>query len=948
MYSYNNKPYLDNFRHNIANTEIAENKVSVSGSAMGNSEKAEVVDIPKVTPDYNVSLPMGYTKLGVEKLYNGQEIHCYKLNNGQKVYIAPKESAMTVLNTYVNTGSMNEKDDERGISHFCEHMAFNGTKGTNGYLKLGIGDVFRKVGNMGGATNASTNFAETNYTISIPQFNKDDFETIVKMQSSMMNNLEMSDEMTEKEHGPVTSEINMYSDMPDSIAVNAAIKNLYNIQTTSDDVVAGTVDNILNVDSKKVMEYYKNNYYPSNMATVVTGDVNPDEAIEIIAKNFKGENPQNPDRRIENFNPTQKAVRKDILSPKAISTSGAICFDGPANNDAKGNLEIEALNYFLFNRKNSKSNKALRPYHVEVSAMKDKMRTQPADGTLLTLSFNTTEDNSEITLKSVFNTLSNFKAPTKEEMETIKTGLKMKYEQKIEDTDGLNYMIGQNALNGGIDICTDAIDIIDKMTPEDLVNAVHKYYDTSKASIAIVHPEKTDINKLNENHAKAQSISFTGSVQQQSKVKKPIKTEELEQFKLANNCSVVIKDSNNDIAAFSAYVSSVQPANTKPGVMEVLEEMLVKGSDSIVDFVDKNNIEAYSGASNSNMYYEAEFPAKNLSASLAIMKKSLLNPDFTEADFEKAKKDIKTDLSTKQPSAYENLKKELFKDSPKGYSKQDILNNIDNIKLEDIRGLHKYLLDNGAFTISVSAPVKKYPQIKTVLQNELNTLPNFKENTPRVFNDFVPVENSKVITDVANTAQADVVQAYKFKANQTPKNIVVSKLMNGILSSGDETGLFNNLREKEKLAYSVYSDVSFSNTSSGVLTCRILTTTDSDDLKSYDNVQKSINGFTRQINKVVNGEFSDKELEAAKVNFKRNLLTSTDTQIDTVTTLSDGMRSVNGMDETNKMYELIDTITKEDIQKMAKEIFENKPLYSVKASQATLDANRTFFEELTK
>ena len=127
-----------------------------------------------------------------------------------------------------------------------------------------------------------------------------------------------------------------------------------------------------------------------------------------------------------------------------------------------------------------------------------------------------------------------------------------------------------------------------------------------------------------------------------------------------------------------------------------------------------------------------------------------------------------------------------------------------------------------------------------------------------------------------------------------------------------------------------------------------MTTTDSDDLKSYDNVQKSINGFTRQINKVVNGEFSDKELEAAKVNFKRNLLTSTDTQIDTVTTLSDGMRSVNGMDETNKMYELIDTITKEDIQKMAKEIFENKPLYSVKASQATLDANRTFFEELTK
>ena len=54
-------------------------------------------------------------------------------------------------------------------------MAFNGTKGTEGYMKLNIGDVFRKVGDMGGNTNASTNFAETNYTISIPQFNKEDF-----------------------------------------------------------------------------------------------------------------------------------------------------------------------------------------------------------------------------------------------------------------------------------------------------------------------------------------------------------------------------------------------------------------------------------------------------------------------------------------------------------------------------------------------------------------------------------------------------------------------------------------------------------------------------------------------------------------------------------------------------------------------------------------------------
>ena len=205
--------------------------------------------------DYNVKVHQTYTKLGVEKFVNGQEVHCYKLANGQRVMIAPMKSPKTFVNTYVNTGSMNEKDDERGISHYNEHMAFNGTFGTDGYMKLGVGDVFRKVAEMGGYTNASTGFAETNYTIGVPQFEKEDLETAIAMQAAMMNNLEMSDSMVEKEHGPVCQEINMYSDIMPVKASNIAIKNLYNIQSTSEELVAGRVDNIQNIDRKKVMDY---------------------------------------------------------------------------------------------------------------------------------------------------------------------------------------------------------------------------------------------------------------------------------------------------------------------------------------------------------------------------------------------------------------------------------------------------------------------------------------------------------------------------------------------------------------------------------------------------------------------------------------------------------------------------------------------------------------------
>lgn len=951
MYNYNNS-YLHGFRGNIETSQV--NNVTNNKTESNDQENKTVTqqqELQQVTPDFNVKVPVGYTKTGIEKLSNGQEIHCYKLNNGQKVMIAPKESAMTTLNTYVNTGSMNEKDDERGISHFCEHMAFNGTKGSDGYEKLGIGDVFRKVGDMGGRTNASTNFAETNYTISIPQFNKNDFETIVKMQSSMMNNLEMSDNMVDKEHGPVTSEINMYSDMPDNIAANVAIKNLYNIQTTSDDVVAGTVDNIMNVDSKKVMDYYKNNYYPANMTTVVTGDVNPDEAIEIIAKNFRGENPSKTDRRMEALKPIDKTIRKDIISNKAVATTGVICFNGPENNNTKDNIAIELVNEYLFNRLNSKINQSLDEYNADVYAGKEKISTVPSDGKLLRIGYDTTESNSEVALKAIFSKLTNFKAPNNEEMDTLKTGLKMKYETTFEDTDNLNYMLGQTSFTEGIKGCTDAINVIDSLTPQDLENAVHKYYDVNKASIAIIHPDKADINSIKENHQKAQAINFTGSQQvsnnSDTKInKKPLKTETIEKYTLKNNCEVALTNSKNDIGNIQMQIITDAPAKLKPGVAEVLSSMMRKNHGGLLDIADKNNISVGTGATGKGLYFEAEFPAKNLSKTLNLLDQGVINIDLNENNFEKAKRDVKNNFETAQPSAFDNIRSTLFPDSSRGYSNTDILNNVDNVTLEDVKGLFQYIKDNGSFSIAASLPTDKYPQSKTVFDNTLENMPTFKPNTPRIFNDFKPLDKSVVVTEAANTAQADVVQAYKFEHNHTPKELVSYEIMNSILSGGDETGLFNNLREKEKLAYSVHSSLNIAPLTSSTLACRILTTTDSPDMKSYDNVKKSITGFQNQINKMMNGEFTDKELETAKLNFKRYLLESTDNQDEKVQTMADGLISTNGIDDVNKQYELVDTITKEDIQNAAQKVFNNKPVYSIRASQDTLNANKDFLTSL--
>ena len=188
-------------------------------------------------------------------------------------------------------------------------------------------------------------------------------------------------------------------------------------------------------------------------------------------------------------------------------------------------------------------------------------------------------------------------------------------------------------------------------------------------------------------------------------------------------------------------------------------------------------------------------------------------------------------------------------------------------------------------------------------------------------------------------------QVYKFKTDNTLRESVLGELTNSILTSSS-IGLFDNLREKDHLAYSVYSTIEKTG-NSGEISCNILTTTDNKDIGeiSYDNVKKSIDGFNRQIAKLKAGEFSDKDLENAKLAMKANLL-NTEGSSKKLDTINLGLNSKYGITYANKLYNEIDTITKQEIVDFAEKIFRNPPVYSIAASKDTLGNNKDYFKTL--
>lgn len=897
--------------------------------AQTDNTRPQIMELSNVTPDFGVTVPQKYTKLGVKKLNNGLEVHMYKLANGHKVSIIPMEGSPAVVKNYVNVGSMNETANIKGISHFLEHMAFNGTNGENGHIKLEAGDSFKKIDELGGWANASTNYAITDYVNSTPLLNKKDLEQQIKIIAAMSEDLKLSTDMIEKEKHPVSSEINMILDDPQTIALDQTVRTLFKIKNPADEMVGGSVKTIKNLTRKDLIDYYNKYYTPDNMNLVITGDVNPDEAINITAKSFNSRKISQGAKFEEKLSPIQKTERKDFVSDKAKSTEVILGFAGPKNNDIREKVIYDIAQTYL-NSYSSGLTQNLKQYNAYPYIDSEKISTNPNAARIVYLAASVSDDNSEKVLKSIFDTISRVKTPDTKVLDEIKQRILKTKEETFEYSSEVNDIIGKAMLNNSLEYITDYEQILNSITPAEVYRGVKQYFDLNKAAITVVHPKKEE------------TISFRGK-------RDPVNESRISEYRLPNGFDTGLYETKSSNINYNISLYIDKPYNKKAGVINVLDYIYTMGNSSLTEdemdiFQEKNNITLASYVSPARLKISTESSFNNRNLIFDNAKKLLYEPRFTEENLKKAKERIKDHMSRHQDSAYSLYTNYDTRNNPYDFSDEEILANLDNITLDDVKECHKYLLNNSRGIITANIPAE-HPEVKNeilnssaklkkVLPNKIKPLEIYKENT-----------RPKVLQVVKNNSQADIMQVYKFKTDNTLRESVLGELTNSILTSSS-IGLFDNLREKDHLAYSVYSTIEKTG-NSGEISCNILTTTDNKDIGeiSYDNVKKSIDGFNRQIAKLKAGEFTDKDLENAKLAMKANLL-NTEGSSKKLDTINLGLNSKYGITYANKLYNEIDTITKQEIVDFAEKIFRNPPVYSIAASKDTLENNKDYFKTL--
>lgn len=203
----------------------------------------------------------------------------YTLPNGMNVILSPKSTAPVVaVNVWVGVGSADETPEEAGLAHVHEHMLFKGTK------RRGVGEVAMEVEGAGGYINAFTSFDQTcYYVVMSSRF----MEKGIDILADVIQNSEFEADELGRELEVIQEEIKRGIDDPQRVATQC----LFDVSYTKHPYklpVIGTKESVDSFERKDVLNFFNKHYVPENMTLVLAGDFEIDDAKAMVEKHFIG------------------------------------------------------------------------------------------------------------------------------------------------------------------------------------------------------------------------------------------------------------------------------------------------------------------------------------------------------------------------------------------------------------------------------------------------------------------------------------------------------------------------------------------------------------------------------------------------------------------------------------------------------------------------------------
>jgi zinc protease len=248
------------------------------------------------------------------------------LPNGLKYYVKTNKrpEKRAELRLVVKTGSVMEDDDQQGLAHFSEHMAFNGTKH---FPKQDLVSFMESIGmRFGASVNAYTSFDETVYMLTVPIDSTDHFEKSFLVLEDWAANLSFDTTEVEKERGVVLEEWRLGQGAEERVA-NKQYPIIFYKSKYANRLPIGKREVFEAYPEKPSKRFYADWYRPNLMAVVAVGDFDEAQVVEKIKKHFGHlTNPAKPRTRTLEKLPDHTETLVSVESDSELAQSAITIF----------------------------------------------------------------------------------------------------------------------------------------------------------------------------------------------------------------------------------------------------------------------------------------------------------------------------------------------------------------------------------------------------------------------------------------------------------------------------------------------------------------------------------------------------------------------------------------------------------------------------------------------
>ena len=834
----------------------------------------------------------------------------FKLNNGQTVVIQEvKNNPIVTIDTWIKTGSIDEDDTNNGVAHFLEHLFFKGTKNHE------PGEFDKILETKGAVTNAATSKDFTHYYVTIPS---KDFDLAIELHADMMMHPLIPRNEMEKERKVVLEEINKDSVSPAKILHENLNSMMYTNHPYKRKVI-GKSDVIETITRDQVLNFYNTHYSPSNMITIVIGDVDTNYVLERIKEVFNAQYKKQT-KIIYQKEPLLDKQQKKTQYIKTESGYMLIGFRSvPIDN--KESYALDVLAAIIGEGRSSVLNQVLKEKKRLAFSVDAGNSTFRDDG-IFYISANFEPDKCKQVQDTIFEEIKKIqeKGVTDEQLTLAKNIIERSTYYSRESITNIAAEIGYTmALTNDIKFYDNYLDNIKSVTKEDVKKAANKYLGINRSAVSIIMPEGSkDIPVANLTQA-AGMADFVSE------------NKETQKYQLSNGAVMLYTPNTaNDIIAISIYAKGGQLLDKIPGTANLAAAAMMKGTKKytsleLSQILEDNGIKITPSAGADAFSISVLTTKDEYDKTLELLYEVVNNAAFDEFEIEKIKSDklnvIKRNKDIPLQRALEEYRELIYKDTPYTISANVLEKNIPNIKKTDIVDYYNTIFNPDNIVISINGNIDKD---KTV--QDLNKIFTKKANDCGIFDypaqDYrittVPSVREKVQQMATETAW--ILLGWQVNGVLNEKDYAVLQVIDSILGTGMSSRLFKDLREQEGLAYQLGSGYS-PNVLRGSFMLYIGTNPASLD--------KAKSGLFDEIKRLKTEYVGDKELKDAKEKLLGNYIIGLETNLDKASNSGWYEASTRGYEFKDRYEELINSVADTDIIETANKYFTDNYVMSV-------------------